>query len=160
MTKEELELQALQGELNLRSARPLGSGTKMPSLEMMEAAKGGSPNPDAAMMKMHIRDRIKAMLALGRRNTEQFANLYSTDTLPQRMMEQRFIDPREYGAHLPPNAPQIGRSQGERLNPHSTKMRWIEQMIDHMRRSTENLESGAPTAPPQFTGRFRDRIAF
>ena len=95
------------------------------------------------------------------RQSAQSVNPYrDKDPLPLEMMEQRNIDPREYGAPLPPNAPQIGRSQGERLNPHKTKMRWIEQMIDYVRRSTENLESGAPTAPPQLTGRFRDRIAF
>ena len=76
------------------------------------------------------------------------------------MMEQRNINPRDYGAALPPNAPQIGRSQGERLNPHPTKMQWLDQLIDHIKRGIKNRESGAPTAPPQLTGRFRDRIAF
>ena len=162
MTEE--ELQALQGELNILSARPLGSGTKMPSLEMMDAAKGGSPNPDAAMMKMHIRDRIKAMLSLGRRNTEQTANLHNQDILSLYRMEQRNIDPRDYGAAPPPNAPQIpGRSQDREWDRYKTNMRrWEEQLSQRKRDRRYDFNRGEwiDPPPPQLTGRFRDRLAF
>ena len=158
------ELQALQGELNILSARPLGSGTKMPSLEMMDAAKGGSPNPDAAMMKMHIRDRIKAMLSLGRRNTEQTANLHKQDILPPHKMAQRNINPRDYGAPLPPNAPQIPRQSQNRewKSLFAIMERWQNQLSQRKRdtRYDFDREKWIEPSPPQLTGRSRNRIAF
>ena len=131
-----------------------------PSQESIDWSKGGSPDPDVAEAKMNARERIEAMLALMRRNSEQTANLHNQDILPPHMMEQRNIDPRDYGAALPPNAPQVDRSPAQRLRPHPTQMRWLDQLLDHIRRSTKNLESGAPTAPPQLTGRSRNRMAF
>ena len=122
--------------------------------------KGGSPTGEEAIRKMHMRDRVRWMLHVMRRNSEQNANLYNREDLPLEMMEQRNIDPRDYGADSPPNAPQVDRSPAQRLRPHPTQMRWLDQLLDHIRRSTKNLESGAPTAPPQLTGRSRNRMAF
>ena len=131
-----------------------------PSEEFMEWSQGGSPIPEIAEAKMNARERIEAMLALMRMNTEETANLYETDTKNERFMEQRYVDPRDYGAPLPPNAPQVSKDKSDRLNPHSTKMRWLDQLLDHMNRRVENWDSGTPTAPPQLTGRFRDKWAF
>jgi hypothetical protein len=144
------EQPAYQQDLDLDS---LLGRSYAPSEEFMEWSQGGSPIPEIAEAKMNARERIEAMLALMRMNTEETANLYETDTKNERFMEQRYVDPRDYGADLPPNAPQVERSQAQRLNPHETKMRWLGQMIEH-------IESGTPTAPPQLTGRFRDRVAF
>ena len=123
-----------------------------PSEEFMEWSQGGSPFPEIAEAKMNARERIEAMLALMRRNTEETANLYENDTKNERFMEQRYVDPRDYGAGEP-NTPLIPKTNEERLNPHETKMRWLGQMLEH-------IESGTPTTPPQLTGRFRDRVAF
>ena len=71
------------------------------------------------------------MLSLGRRNTEQTANLHSTDALPLHRMEQRFIDPRDYNAPLPSNAPQIPRQSKDRewKNLSTLMERWQNKLI-------------------------------
>ena len=132
-----------------------------PSQDFIDFSKGGASSPEKAMKKMRNRESIKFMLNLMQRQSAQSVNPYrDKDPLPLEMMEQRNIDPREYGAPLPPNAPQVSKYKSDRLNPHETKMRWLDQLIDHVKRSIKNIDSGAPTAPPQLTGRSRNRIAF
>jgi hypothetical protein len=131
-----------------------------PSQDFIDFSKGGASSPIEARLKMQMRERIKAMLSSGRRYTEQSANRFNWDALPLEMMEQRFIDPRDYGAALPPNAPQIpGSSQGR---DQTLMKRWLDQLG----RSKENLDydfdrgEWIEPPPPQLTGRSRDRIAF
>ena len=156
LDQQELDLDSLLGR------------SYAPSEEFMEWSQGGSPFPEIAEAKMNARERVKLMLALMRRNAEQSANVGITDSLPLDMMEQRFIDPRDYGAPPPPNAPQsmtvdeaeelAGKSRYNRAKP--LRMRWLDQLLDHMNRRVENWDSGTPTAPPQLTGRFGDKRAF
>ena len=152
-----------QQELDLDS---LLGRSYAPSEEFREWSQGGSPIPEIAEAKMNSRELIETMLALMR--TEETANLHKQDVLPPHMMEQRNIDPRDYGADLPPNAPQsmtadeakerAGKSRYNRAKP--LRMRWLDQLLDHMNRRVENWDSGTPTAPPQLTGRFGDKRAF
>jgi hypothetical protein len=136
----------------------------VPSQGAMDWSKGGSPIPEIAMTKMQMRERIKTMLSLGRRNTEQTANLFNRENLPLHMMEQRFIDPRDYGAALPPNAPQIPRQGQDRAwkGLIANMERWQDQLSQRKRdrRYDFDREEWIEPSPPQLTGRFRDRMAF
>tara|TARA_R100001086_G_scaffold173780_1_gene95306 strand:+ start:283 stop:723 length:441 start_codon:yes stop_codon:yes gene_type:complete len=140
--------------------RELIGPSTQPSQDFIDFSKGGASSSIAARLKMQMRERIKAMLSVGRRNTEQTANLFDQDILTPSRMEQRNIDPRDYGAPLPPNAPQIPKSRQGREQ--SIMERWLDQL----RRSKENLdydfdrEEWIEPPPPQLTGRFRDRMAF
>ena len=88
--------------------------SRLPSQDFIDFSKGGASSPIAARLKMQMRERIKAMLDLVRRNSEQNANILKQDIIPPHRMEQRKIDPRDYGAALPPNAPQIPRQSQDR----------------------------------------------
>jgi hypothetical protein len=133
-----------------------------PSQEFIDWSKGGSSDPDVAEAKMNSRERIKAMLDLMRRNAEQ--SYGRTETLPIEMMEQRNIDPRDYGAALPPDAPLFPmRSQDREWDRYKANMgRWEDQLSQRKgdRRYDFDREKWIDPAPPQLTGRFRNRIAF
>ena len=136
-----------------------------PSQDFIDFSKGGASSPIEARLKMQMRERIKAMLSpKKRRYAEQSANLFNLDALPLEMMEQRNIDPRDYGAALPPNAPQIpGRSQDREWDRYKTNMRrWEEQLSQRNRDRRYDFNRGEwiDPPPPQLTGRFRDRMAF
>jgi len=151
MTEEELD-------------RLLGR-SRVPNQEEMDWSKSGSSVPDIARMKMRMREKIKAMLALGRRNTEQTANLSSDrEPLPLHMMEQRNIDPRDYGAAPPPNAPQIPRQSQDRAwkSLFANMERWQNQLSQRKgdMRYDFDREKWIEPSPPQLTGRSRNRIAF
>jgi hypothetical protein len=137
MTEEELN--ALIGESSL----PDDVG------DLFSAEK--ATTPEKAFTNLEYRENRKTLLNLLRQMSDGgFSS--KKDSLPLDMMEQRFIDPRDYGAALPPNAPQISKDQSDRLNPHSTKMRWLDQLINRLKN---------PNEPPlPLTGRFRDRMAF
>jgi len=137
MTEEELN--ALIGESSL----PDDVG------DLFSAEKANTP--EKAFTNLEYRENRKTLLNLLRQMSDGgFSS--KKDSLPLDMMEQRFIDPRDYGAALPPNAPQISKDQSDRLNPHSTEMRWLDQLINRLKNPNE--------PPPQLTGRFRDRMAF
>ena len=137
-----------------------------PSEEFREWSQGGSSIPEIAEAKMRGRERIEAMLALMRRNAEQSANLYNQDNLPLEMMEQRNIDPRDYGAAPPPNAPQIPMQSQDRgwESVMENMGRWQDQLSQRKRdmRYDFDREKWIEPSPPQLTGRsrFGDRIAF
>ena len=130
-----------------------------PSEEFREWSKSGSTDPDGAESKMNARERIKLMEALMRRNAEQNANLNETDLKHDRDMEQRYVDPRDYGSGEP-STPLISQYNEERSNPHETKMKWLGQMIEQYRHKQPKGSTSTAPSLPQLTGRFRDRVAF
>jgi hypothetical protein len=137
MTEEELN--ALIGESRL----PDDYG------DLFSAEKATTPKK--AFTNLEYRENRKTILNLLRQMSDDARYASTRDTLPLDMMEQRFIDPRDYGAASPPNAPQISKEQSDRLNPHPTVMRWLDQLINRLKNPNE--------PPPQLTGRFRDRMA-
>ena len=138
--------------------------SRLPSQDFIDFSKGGASSPIAARLKMQMRERIKAMLDSVRRNSEQNANILKQDIIPPHRMEQRNIDPRDYGAALPPNDPQIpGRSQDREWDRYKTNMRrWEDQLSQRKRDRRYDFNRGEwiDPPPPQLTGRFRDRLAF
>ena len=125
--------------------------------------KGGSPTGEEAIRKMHMRDRVRWMLHVMRRNSEQNANLYNREDLPLEMMEQRNIDPRDYGADSP-TTPLIPRQGQDRAwkSLIANMERWQNQLSQRKRdtRYDFDREKWIDPPPPQLTGRFRDRMAF
>ena len=125
--------------------------------------KGGSPTGEEAIRKMHMRDRVRWMLHVMRRNSEQNANLYNREDLPLEMMEQRNIDPRDYGADSPTTPLIPMQSQDREWESVMEDMgRWNDQLSQRKRDMRYNFdrEEWIDPPPPQLTGRFRDRMAF
>jgi hypothetical protein len=154
------EQPAYQQDLDLDS---LLGRSYAPSEEFMEWSQGGSPIPEIAEAKMNARERIEAMLALMRRNSEQSANLYNSDILPLEMMEQRNIDPRDYGADSPTTPLIPMQSQDREWESVMENMgRWNDQLSQRKRdmRYDFDREEWIDPPPPQLTGRFRDKWAF
>ena len=133
--------------------------SRLPSQDFIDFSKGGASSPIAARLKMQMRERVKWLLNSMRRNSEQSANLGNWETYPTHMMEQRNIDPRDYGAPLPPNAPLIPR-QGQ--GREQTLMdRWLDQLRQSKVSNYDfDREEWIASPPPQLTGRSRNRMAF
>jgi hypothetical protein len=139
--------------------------SRLPSQDFIDFSKGGASSPEKAMKKMQNRESIKFMLNLMRRQSAQSANPYrDRDPLPLEMMEQRNIDPRDYGAALPPNAPQIPRQGQDRAwkSLMANMKRWQDQLSQRKQQTRYDFdrEKWIDPPPPQLTGRFRDRMAF
>jgi len=149
MTEEELN--ALIGESRL----PDDVG------DLFSAEK--ATTPESAFTNLEYREQKKSLLSLLRQMSDgRFSS--KKDSLPLDMMEQRFIDPRDYGADPPPNAPQIPRQSQNRewKSLFAIMERWQNQLSQRKRdrRYDFDREKWIEPSPPQLTGRSRNRIAF